>query len=208
MPQTVDPQLLRRKLQDLLRKPAPSRSENPGIVATPPVIAFTDPASEKSSSGQQPSNMPETHLLEAQTELNTRTTDLSAFCNELGALRAEMAEVNTLHQEFSQQAAEALVKQETADRNIQKIRTLEELPNANENDPSSTEIMARYFRSAERAEADRAEYGARAQAALVYLRALETPMREVNERIVSAAMALTKAREYVEHLRQFRSSDA
>ena len=152
--------------------------------------------------------MPETHLLEAQTELNIRTMDLSAFCNELGALRAEVAEVNTLHQEFSQQAAEALVKQETADRNIEKIRTLEELPNANENDPSSTEIMARYFRSAERAAADRAEYGDRAHAALVHLRALETPLQEANERIVSAAMAWTKAREYVEHLRQFRGSDA
>ena len=208
MPQSVDPQLIRRELQDVLQKPTSSRPENPGIVAPPPVGPFTDPALEKSSSGQQPSNMPETHLLEAQTELNIRTMDLGAFCNELEALRAEVAEVNTLHQEFSQQAAEALVKQETADRNIEKIRTLEELPNANENDPSSTEIIARYLHSAERAAVDRAEYGDRAQAALVHLRALETPLREANERIVSAAMAWTKAREYVEHLHQFRGSDA
>ena len=73
-----------------------------------------------------------------------------------------MAEVNTFHQKYSQQAAEALTKQETADRNIEKIRNLKELPNANENDPSSTQILARCFRSTERVRADRVEYEDRA----------------------------------------------
>ena len=49
-----------------------------------------------------------------------------------------MVEVNTFHQKYNQKAAEALTNQETADRNIEKIRNPEELPNANENDPLLT----------------------------------------------------------------------
>ena len=52
------------------------------------------------------------------------------------------------------------------------------------------------------------EYEDRAQAALVDLRALETQLKEANEHIVSAAMAMTKASEYVERLRRFAGSGA
>ena len=125
VPQTVDPQLLRRDLQGLLRKPAtelfnncdpsneplqtislydgPSdstdstRSENPSIVALRPGNSSTDPTSDKSSSGQQPSNIPETHLLQAKTELKIRTTNLTAFCKILGNLEAQVVEARTLH---------------------------------------------------------------------------------------------------------------
>ena len=91
MPQSVDPQLLSRELQGLLRKPAveladnrdslnetlyspspfdePSdstasrRSENSSIVAPPPVDSSTDPTLDKFSGSQQLLKMPETHLL-------------------------------------------------------------------------------------------------------------------------------------------------
>ena len=231
MPQSVDTQLLRRELQGLLRKPAaelidnrnpfneslqiilpldgPSDStdskppENPSILASHRGGSSTDPTSDKFSSGQQRSNMPETHLLEAETELKIRNTDLMALCKTLEDLEAQVAETKTLHQKNSQQAAEILTKQETADRNIEKIRNLEELPNADENDPSLTEILARYCRSAERAKADKAEYEDRAQAALVKLKALDKPLEDAKKQFVSLAKAICKAEEYVEHLRRF-----
>ena len=236
VPQSVDRQLLRRELQGLLRKSAagllddhdpsnetlqtispldgPSdntdsrRPENPSILAPAPRDPSTDPTSDKHCNGQQPLNMPETHLIQAETELKMSNTNLMAFRKTLEDLEAQVAEAKTLHQKYSQQAAEALAKQKTADRNIEKIRNLEELPNADENDPSSTEIMARYCRSAERAKADKAEYEYRAQAALVQLKAFDKPLEDAKEHVVSGAMARAKAEKYVEHLRRFSGSGA
>ena len=239
MPQRVDPQLLRRELQGLRRKPAlevvincspsneslqsilppdgPSdstdsrRSGSPGLIAPPPGDLFTDPTWNKSYSRQQPLKMPQTHLLQAETALQISNTDLAASRKALGDIQAQVEEAEILHRKYSQQAAEALAKQETANRNIEILHNLEELPDANENDPSRTDItdiLARYFRSAERAKAGKAEYEDRAQAALVTLRAYDKPLKDTNKQVVSRAKARCKGEKYVEHLRRFSGSGA
>ena len=239
MPQSIDPQLLRRELQGLQQKPAievvfnrglsnkslhntlpldrPSDSIDArwlgslGLVAPPPGEPFTDLTSNKSNSRQQPLKMPQTHLLQAETALQISNTDLAASRKTLEDIQAQVEEAEILHRKYSQQAAEALAKQETADRNIEILHNLEELPDANENDPSRTDItdiLARYCRSAERAKADKAEYEDRAQAALAKLRAFDKPLEDANKQVVSQAKAVCKAEKYVEYLRRFSGSGA
>ena len=171
-------------------------------------VSSTDSTSNESSSSQHPSNMPETHLLQAETGLKISNTDLIAFCETLEDLEAQVAEAKTLHRKYSQQAAGALTKQETADQNIEKIRGLEELPNADGEDPSSTEILARYCRSAERAKAGKTEYEDRAQAALVKLRAYDKSLEDANKQVMSRAKVMCKAEKYVKYLRRFSGSSA
>lgn len=47
-------------------------------------------------------NMPETHLLQAETELKISNTDSAAFCKILEELEAQVVEAKILHQKYSQ----------------------------------------------------------------------------------------------------------